>query len=71
MTEPTMLESNPQALHVPKIGRPTDDGITRCGQQASRIARITKYPSIVTCMTCVSLMTESELAMRRAEPEGV
>ena len=63
------LESNPHALHLPKLGHSTDDGITRCGQYASRVARVTKYSSIVTCMSCIKLMTESELSMRRSEPE--
>lgn len=66
----TMLESNPNALHLPAIGMSTDDGITRCGKHVSRIARVTKYPSIVTCMSCIARMTEGEKAMRRNEPEG-
>lgn len=70
MNEPLKLESNPEALHFPALGLSTDDGITRCGVHVSRIARVTKYPSIVTCMTCVEQMTDGEKATRRAEPEG-
>lgn len=64
------LSSNPDALHLPALGTTTDDGLLRCGGHASRVARITKYASIVTCMECIALMNENELAMRRDVPYG-
>lgn len=64
----TFEHTNPQALHLPALGHTTDDGITRCGQRVSRIARVTKYASIVTCATCIARMTDGEKAMRRDTP---
>jgi hypothetical protein len=62
-----VLESNPHAIHIPKIGLSADDGITRCGQYVSRIARITRFASLVTCMTCLDRMTDSERSIRRED----
>jgi hypothetical protein len=64
------LESNPEALHLPARGLNTDHGVTRCGAFVSRVSRITKYPSLVTCMTCIKRMNDWEAATRRPEPEG-
>lgn len=67
----TVLESDPEALHFPALGHTTDDGLLRCGGSASRVARLTKFEDLVTCMTCVERMGEAELAERRRLPDGV
>lgn len=51
------LESNPHAIHAPKPGWSIDDGLTACDARVSRIVRVTKYPSLVTCMTCARFVT--------------